>query len=432
MNIQTPQSYQSKIELEELASTGALIKSNQSSRLLLSMCQDFLTGAYLITRGEYREVLENGVYVKKFFDRVKIDVDTFNDICCSVKEWEISDIFERFDHVKNVLKLKNISEIYTGHTLLSLLFPKDFSYSFKDNRLVIIHGVIIEGFLTKDVLSHGPSSLIHKMEKEYGAQTAIDFISNFQFFINEYVRLYGFSIGLKDCVPVGKTDELIKQEISKSFIEANSFISTEPDPILREMKINNTLNNATQIGHVISKESMNFDNSLNIMILSGAKGNYINISQIVGLLGQQNVEGKRIPKTFGKRTLPHYSSVEISRGNDKKQLNKLFTSRGFISSSYLEGLSPQEFFFHHSGGREGLIDTSQKTASSGYIQRRIVKKLEDLRVSYQGTVINANNEVVQFSYGNGFNPARTVKIKGISTPMNIKNMVDKLNNSIEI
>jgi hypothetical protein len=38
----------------------------------------------------------------------------------------------------------------------------------------------------------------------------------------------------------------------------------------------------------------------------------------------------------------------------------------------------QEFFFHAMGGREGLIDTAVKTSSTGYIQRRLVKAMEDL------------------------------------------------------
>ena len=45
-------------------------------------------------------------------------------------------------------------------------------------------------------------------------------------------------------------------------------------------------------------------------------------------------------------------------------------SRGFVENSYLRGLTPQEFFFHAMGGREGLIDTAVKTSETGYIQRR--------------------------------------------------------------
>lgn len=73
--------------------------------------------------------------------------------------------------------------------------------------------------------------------------------------------------------------------------------------------------------------------------------------------------------------------------------------RGFVENSYLQGLSPQEFFFHAMGGREGLIDTAVKTANSGYIQRRLVKALEDLIIHYDNTVRSCTGSVVQFLYG---------------------------------
>lgn len=51
------------------------------------------------------------------------------------------------------------------------------------------------------------------------------------------------------------------------------------------------------------------------------------------------------------------------------------------------------------GGREGLIDTAVKTANSGYIQRRLVKALEDLMIRYDGTIRTSQGDVVQFLYG---------------------------------
>ncbi|KAG9081047.1 DNA-directed RNA polymerase II subunit rpb1 [Ceratobasidium sp. 370] len=63
------------------------------------------------------------------------------------------------------------------------------------------------------------------------------------------------------------------------------------------------------------------------------------------------------------------------------------------------GLTPQEFFFHAIAGREGLIDTAVKTAETGYIQRRLVKAMEDIAVCYDGTVRNSLGDIVQFSYG---------------------------------
>ena len=88
---------------------------------------------------------------------------------------------------------------------------------------------------------------------------------------------------------------------------------------------------------------------------------------MVACVGQQNVEGKRIPFGFSGRTLPHFSKDDLGP-----------ESRGFVENCYLIGLTPQELFFHAMGGREGLIDTAVKTSSTGYIQRRLIKAMEDL------------------------------------------------------
>ena len=105
-------------------------------------------------------------------------------------------------------------------------------------------------------------------------------------------------------------------------------------------------------------------------------------------MGQQNVEGKRIPFGFRHRTLPHF--IKDDYGPE---------SRGFVENSYLAGLTPTEFYFHAMGGREGLIDTAVKTAETGYIQRRLIKSMESVMVKYDGTVRNQIEQVCQLRYG---------------------------------
>jgi DNA-directed RNA polymerase II subunit RPB1 len=124
------------------------------------------------------------------------------------------------------------------------------------------------------------------------------------------------------------------------------------------------------------------------MVKAGSKGSDLNITFMISCLGQQNVDGKRIPYGFNERTLPHYNKYDESPG-----------ARGFVESSYINGLTPQELFFHAMGGRVGLIDTAVKTSSTGYIQRRLIKGLEDLMVNYDMTVRTNKNKIVQFSYG---------------------------------
>ena len=155
-----------------------------------------------------------------------------------------------------------------------------------------------------------------------------------------------------------------------------------------ESKVSKALNNARDDAGRVTEESLKDLNNATQMARSGSKGSTINISQMTAVVGQQSVEGKRIPFGFKYRTLPHFTKDDYSP-----------ESRGFVENSYLRGLTPTEFFFHAMAGREGLIDTAVKTAETGYIQRRLVKALEDVMAKYDGTVRNSLGDIVQFVYG---------------------------------
>jgi DNA-directed RNA polymerase II subunit RPB1 len=105
-------------------------------------------------------------------------------------------------------------------------------------------------------------------------------------------------------------------------------------------------------------------------------------------VGNQNINGKRCPLGFSKRSLPHYPKDDHSP-----------TARGYVISSFFEGLRPDEFFFHSMGGREGLSDTAVKTSHVGYIQRKIMKSLENLMVKYDCSVRDSKNNMLQNIYG---------------------------------
>lgn len=116
---------------------------------------------------------------------------------------------------------------------------------------------------------------------------------------------------------------------------------------------------------------------------------------MVACVGQQIIAGHRVPDGFQDRSLPHFP---------KKSREP--PSKGFVRNSFYSGLSPTEFLFHAISGREGLVDTAVKTAETGYMQRRLMKALEDLVTHYDSSVRNATGGVVQFRYGDdGLDPA---------------------------
>ena len=163
-----------------------------------------------------------------------------------------------------------------------------------------------------------------------------------------------------------------------------------------ESQVNNILNKASFEAGKIGRKNLNTNNRFVTMVNAGSKGSDLNISQMISCLGQQNVDGKRIPYGFEDRTLPHFAKFDDSPD-----------ARGFVESSFISGLKPDELFFHAMGGRVGLIDTAVKTSQTGYIQRRIIKGLEDLIINYDMTVRNNKNKIIQYKYGDdNFDPLK--------------------------
>jgi len=147
------------------------------------------------------------------------------------------------------------------------------------------------------------------------------------------------------------------------------------------------------------------DNTFSLMVNTGAKGSMVNQSQVSVALGQQALEGRRVPRLASGRTLPSFAPYDCSPRAD-----------GFILDRYLTGIRPQEYYFHCMAGREGLVDTAVKTSRSGYLQRCLVKHLEELKVEYDFTVRNGEGEVIQFLYGeDGLDPTKSAFLDDTST-----------------
>ena len=155
-----------------------------------------------------------------------------------------------------------------------------------------------------------------------------------------------------------------------------------------ENEVYHKLNNIREKASKLVMDNLSEDNNFNIMISSGSKGKTINMGQMTGCIGQQAVEGKRIKKKVIGRTLSYYH-----RDDDSAM------ARGFVQRAFLNGARWSEFIFVNMSGREGLIDTAIKTAESGYVQRKLIKAMEDVMIKYDGTCRNSNNRVIQFVYG---------------------------------
>lgn len=364
----------------------------------------------------------------------KIKKDQFFNLLGKIKLKD--DPISRIQHVRRILKEKGKKvQCFTGKGLFSMFLPKNLIYEKKNNGdpaepiVKIWRGVLYEGTLNKSILGASHNSLIQIINKEYGPEAACYFIDCVQFITNNWLMIEGFTVGLGDCLVTSpQKQQEIRDVIKKCYIEAEGLKSTTTHTNIREMRINAALNKAKDIGLRIAKGSLDKSNNFLTTVQSGSKGAVFNIAQITGLLGQQNLKGRRVPLYLsqGRRTLPHYPFGELPPEME-------YESRGFIASSFIHGLNPREFYFHAMSGREGISDTAMGTATSGYMQRRIVKLTEDIKIQYDGTVRDIVGNIYQVAYGEtGIDPSRTVKVEGKQEICDVSRIVARLNMQHEV
>ena len=439
MNMHVPQSISSRYEIENLALVPTQIISPRTNKPIIYIVQDTLLGINKLTKYSDIEVRENQINQygkrtitdspKKRMKNCYFTLDNVMNIMAriSVPNFDIDDL-------KNDPKLKPERtvaqgykrDMWSGLQIFSLIIPKNKEQTLdvtmgnslntkeKDGDTVvkIIDSVLESGTLDKKIFNTTSKGLIHTIYNKFGMDECHRFLDNLQRIVTQFLIIEGFSVGISDLVITEEVNENIKKSIDGKITEVNKLIKeihfgifeAPPGKTTRdylETKINNILNKANNEAGKIAGDEVNENNRVINMINAGSKGNKINIGQMMACLGQQNVDGKRIPYGFENRTLPHFRKCDD--GAD---------ARGFVSSSFIDGLTPQEYFFHAMGGREGLIDTAVKTSDTGYIQRKLIKAMEDLKVYYDYSVRSNNNNIVQFIYGDdAFDAIKIEEIK---------------------
>jgi DNA-directed RNA polymerase II subunit RPB1 len=401
MNLHMPQDPEAESELKNLAAVPYQIISPGNNAPIIGIYQDSMLGSYRFTREAINFTHKEAMNLLMMFDRVNPaaltggksandKVSNFEVLSQILPPLSIKVKNKQFDGEKeNIAESNNIVEIKDGHYL--------------------------RGQMDKGILGSGTKGLIHRVCNSFGNMAAAKFIDDLQNIVTEYMKQSAFSVGISDLITSATTNAKIisiitdkKTDVKKlidqvqvGIFENNSGKTNEEE---FETKINNILGKAQSEAGREALKNLSKDNRFVIMFNAGSKGTEINIQQMTACLGQQNVDGKRIPYGFEHRTLPHYTKYDDSP-----------VARGFVESSYINGLSPQEVFFHAMGGRIGLIDTAVKTSTTGYIQRRLIKGMEDLMVNYDMTVRSNKGKVVQFSYGD--DSIDTIKVENQEIPI---------------
>ena len=399
MNLHMPQDLESESELKNLAAVPFQIISPGNNSSIIGIYQDSMLGSYRFTRPNIKFSQKDAMNLLMMFN--KLNISTF-------RRDNRNESITNFDILSQILPPMSLKIKNKHHS------EEDDSKT-SNNIIEIVNGKYIRGQLDKGAIGAGTRGIIHRVCNDFGNYHASSFINDLQNIITEYMTSSGFSVGISDLITSEKTSDNIVNIITSKKIDAKNLIEQMRIGLFEnvsgktnveefETTLNNILSKAQSEAGRIGLQGLTNDNRFAIMFNAGSKGSELNIQQMVACLGQQNVDGKRIPYGFEHRTLPHFTKYDDSP-----------EARGFVESSYINGLKPYEVFFHAMGGRVGLIDTAVKTSTTGYIQRRLIKGLEDLMVNYDMTIRTNKSKIVQFSYGD--DNIDTVKVENQYLPL---------------
>lgn len=410
MNLHVLQSDEARAEARILMQVQENILSPRYGGPIIGAIHDHITGAYFLTHGNPRfgraEAMNILFKLGNPGDKMGIEIPTpFVD--------------------------ENGAEYWTGKQLFSVVLPDDFNTTFKANicqscdrcqkdqcpydaYVKIRDGKLLCGTIDVKAIGNSKGKILDRIARDYGSDRAALFINQVTRLALGAIMNHGFSTGIGDeDIPeeaalqiANNTQDCIDKvsELVQSYRDGT--LEQMPGRSLREtleVSIMKTLGEARDGAGKIAGKHLGMSNPAVIMAKAGARGSMLNLSQMAGCVGQQAVRGERLSRGYWGRTLPHFQKGDLGA-----------YARGFCSNSYKSGLSPTEFFFHAMGGREGLVDTAVRTSRSGYMQRRLVSALEDLKLTADGTVRNTAGTVVQFLYGeDGVDPSKAVRGKAI-------------------
>jgi len=405
MNTFLPESIQTRVEIEELAGVSTQIITPATSTPTISVAQDSMVGSYLMTKSDFVTTGEQLFHYLMPIIQLKSDF--------------------------NFIKARE-KESWSGNDLYSTILP---NISLKNDKIEIKNGKIVSGFMNKATLGGSSKGIIQAIINQHGPKVCRDFLDNLQRLVVSWMEDTSFTIGFGDMMPKKNIRNDIRNVLDEKRKESNElirkaqmglfepYLSNENKNAKLEIELKKIATSGTDEVNNIVFENLPDDNNFIISIKSGSKGSEYNLRQVIGAFGQQEIDGQRLQYGLTGRVLPHYTKWD-----------KSLESRGFVYNSYMNGLTPQEFFYISMGSRSNAIDSNIKTAETGYVQRRLIKALEDLTVAYDGTVRDANGTIVQMSYGiDGYDsiklehvPIEIIKMNDLEMEKNYQISIDDI------
>jgi len=413
MNLHVPRSEEAAAEAEEILLVERNIKTPRYGGPIIGGRQDYISGAYLMT-------VKTRLFTKE----------------------EVLELLAKAGYKGEIPEpaILHPKEYWTGKQIVSLFLPEDFNYEgrakinagplacdsydcFNDSYIAIRDGKLLMGVFDKNAIgAEQPNNVLHIIALEYGDTKAREMLDSIYKSYIRMLELRGLTLSLSDVdIPVEARREIdrLVEEAKKEIMEMIELYKQgklEPIPGRTpedslEIKIINRLQELFRKAAEVAVNYMDPFNDVFIMARTGARGSETNIAQMVAMLGQQVVRGKRIHRGYRNRTLPHFKWGDLAP-----------EAKGFVRGNFRYGLRPVEVFFHAAAGREGLVDTAVKTSQSGYMQRRLMHALSDALVMHDGTVRDAYGNLIQLRYGeDGVDPMKTYH----GDPVDIDRLIEK-------
>jgi len=401
MNLHVLQTEEARAEAKILMAVRRNIISPRFGRPIIGGIHDYITGLFLLTRGE-----------KRFEREVVLDV---------LRKIDIDDLEEPAGTFESPSGIDIEVPYWTGKQIFSTILPKGLNLQFRGKMcekcierglgcehekcpheayVIIREGELICGVIDEMAIGSFKGRIIDRIFRQYGEEAAKRFINDASRLAINYILQTGFSFGISDEDISKEGKEQIREEAVREaekkvdeLIKAYEAEELEalPGRTLEEtleLLIMQELGRARDNAGDIAERYLGIENAGVLMAKSGARGSLLNLTQMAACVGQQSVRGERLKRGYHGRTLPHFKSGDRSAD-----------AHGFVKASFKDGLSPTEYFFHAVGGREALVDTAVRTSQSGYFQRRLINALQDLEVKNDETVRETRDTVVQFKYG---------------------------------
>ncbi|HLD57054.1 MAG TPA: DNA-directed RNA polymerase subunit A', partial [archaeon] len=383
MNLHIPQTEEARIEAANLMDVQKHIFSPKFGGPVIGLDLDQISGTYLLTKKGVTFTKEEAV---QLLASAGID-----------------------------LELPDKKE-FTGKEVLSLILPKTLNIEFKGNTydidkeegyVIIKNGEIKSGVLDAKAVGAFKGRILNKIRELEGEEAVRLFIDKCARLAVAYLMKRGFSIGISDIDLPQRVNEHIREEIKEAQKEADKLIGDFGKDKLKglpgmtmQQSLEAQILNALAVGlnnisEIVAKNIKQSD-ILN-MARAGAKGSLINTTQMSACVGQESILGQRIKRGYTDRTLPHFKRGDLSA-----------ESHGYVARGFKQGLTPFEVFWNIMNGREGLMDKSLRTRKSGYMQRRLVNALQDLKIEKDYSVRNSTGTIVQFLAGeDGIDPTKS-------------------------